>query len=300
MIDDVNLYKLLLKAKKHNILVCVHAENGEIIHYLSSKYLKEGKKTPVYHALSRPAELEGEAASKVIKFSKLTGTAVYFVHVSSKNAVSEIKKAKKKGLKVFAETCPQYLFLNSKKYEEEDFEGAKYVMSPPLREQEHCESLKKVLKKEIIDVIATDHCPFNFHKEKQAGLNDFSRIPNGIPGIETRMPIMYNEMVVNMGMDLTEFVKLNCSNPAKLFGMKSKGDIKPGKDADIVIWNPDKIWKIKANQLHQNVDYTPYENQVINGKPVTVILRGKIIIENEHLKVGSGGGKYVHRQPSEI
>ena len=295
MIDDASLFNLLEQAKKHRIFVCIHAENGEIIDFLTKKFLMEGKKEPVYHAFSRPPELEGESASKVIKFAQLTKTPVYFVHLSSKDALKEIKKAKKEGQKVFAETCPQYMVLAQNKYFDKNFEGAKYVMSPPLRKARHCSYIKKSLITGIIDTIATDHCPFNFNKEKQKGINDFTKIPNGIPGIETRMPVMYNEMIVKMGMDLSKFVRLNCTNPANLFGMTQKGDIKIGKDADIVIWNPDLIWKIKNQNLHQNVDYTPFEDYVVTGKPITVISRGEIIVKNGELKAEPGRGVYINR-----
>ncbi len=300
MLNDADIYKLLAKAREHKILVNVHAENGEIIDYLTKKFLKEGKKEPVYHAYSRPSELEDEAVSRIIKLSRLTGTPVYFAHLSSKGGIKEIKRAKKGGQKVFAETCPQYAIFSEHKYFTGEFEGAKFVMSPPLRKYKHCSYIKKAIREEIIDVIATDHCPFNFNKEKRRGLKDFTKIPNGMPGIETRMPVMFNEMVVKNGMDLSKFVKLNCTNPAKMFGMQNKGDIKEGKDADIAIWNPDLIWKITQETLHENVDYTPYEDYVATGKPVIVISRGEIIVENNELKAESGRGNYISRKISDL
>ena len=298
MLNDTDIYKLLVKAREHKILVCVHAENGEIIDYLTKKFLKDEKKEPVYHAYSRPPELEDEAVSRIIKLSRLSGTPVYFVHLSSKGGIKEIKRAKKNRQRVFAETCPQYAIFSEHKYFSGEFEGAKFVMSPPLRKYKHCSYIKKSIKEGFIDVIATDHCPFNFNKEKQRGIRDFTKIPNGMPGIEARMPVMFNEMVVKMGIDLSKFVELNCTNPAKIFGMKSKGDIKEGKDADIAIWNPDLIWKITKETLHENVDYTPYEDYVVTGKPITVISRGKIIMENCKLKAVSRRGKFISREIS--
>lgn len=296
MLDDISLLTLLEEAANHKIMVCVHAENGEIIDFLTKKYLREGKTSPVYHALSRPPELEAEAVYRVISLAGIAKAPVYFVHLSTKNSIKAIRTAKKAGQQVFAETCPQYLLLNQGKYNIDSFEGAKYVMSPPLRKEKHLSFLKKSLKRGDIDVLATDHCPFNFNREKQMGLDDFTRIPNGIPGIETRMPLMYDEMVVKMGMNVCKFVELTCTKPAKLFGLKHKGDIKPGKDADIAIWNPDLIWKVKNSELHENVDYTPYEGFVITGKPVTILSRGEVIIENQELKAYPGRGEFIRRE----
>ena len=177
----------------------------------------------------------------------------------------------------------------------ENFEGAKYVMSPPLRTFEHCSYLKKAVKTGIIDVIATDHCPFNFEGQKKMGIDDFTKIPNGAPGIEVRMAVMFNEMVVKQKMPLEKFVQLNCANPAKIFELENKGDITPGKDADIVIWNPAANWTIRHGDLHENVDYTPYEGMQVTGKPVSVISRGNIIVENGEFKAESAAGKFIHR-----
>ena len=300
MMDDASLYNLLEEAQKHKILVCVHAENGEIIDFMTKRFLKEKKTAPIYHAYSRPPELEGEAVSRVIKLADMTRTPVYFVHLSTKNGIQEIKKAKKDKQQVFAETCPQYMLLSENKYFEKNFAGAKFIMSPPLRRFKHCDYIKKSLAKGDIDVIATDHCSFNFNKQKQRGMRDFTLIPNGIPGIETRMILMYNEMVVKMGMSASKFVEINCTRPAKMFGLKQKGDIKPGKDADIAIWNPDLIWKIKKTKLHERVDYTPFEDITITGKPITVLSRGEIIVENNELKANAGRGQYIMRETSSL
>lgn len=300
MMNDAGLYNLLEAAKKHKILVCVHAENGEVIDYLTKKHLSEGKASPIYHANSRPPELEGEAVARVIRLSEMTKTPVYFVHLSTKDAIREIKSSQKGKRKLLAETCPQYLLLSENKYFEKNFEGAKYVMSPPLRKLKHIDYLRKSLLNGDIDAIATDHCPFNFENQKTKGINNFTKIPNGIPGIETRMALMYDLMVVKLGMDASKFVEVCCTRPAKIFGLKDKGDIKPGKDADIAIWNPDLIWKIKNKNLHENVDYTPYENFVVTGKPITVLSRGQVIIENNELKAMPGRGQYIKREVSGV
>jgi len=294
MADDASLYLLMSEAKKHGILVSIHAENGEIIDILTKQYLEQGKIDPIYHAYSRPAILEGESVSRVLKLAKLVNIPVYFVHISTKDAVEEIKNARFNGQKVYIETCPQYLSLTEDKYLEPNFEGAKYVMSPPLREKSHKDYLLNALNEDI-DVIATDHCPFNFKKEKQFGKNNFAKIPNGAPGIETRMPFMYTEMVVKKGLPLTKFVELNCTKPTEIFGIKNKGDIQIGMDADIAIWNPNLEWTIKCADLFQNVDYTPFEGYKVKGKPVIVMVRGNIIIADGQFKEISGSGQFIQR-----
>ena len=298
MLDDGSLFKLLQETSKNKILVCIHAENGEVIDVLTKQYLEEGKTDPIYHALSRPAILEGEAVTRVLKLAKLAEAPVYFVHLSTKDALKEIKKAQKNHQKVFAETCPQYFLLPQNKYLEPDFNGAKYVMSPPLREPEHLEAVFKAIKRNRIDVLATDHCPFNFYKEKQLGRQDFTKIPNGIPGIETRMPLLFSEMVVKNNISINKFVEITCTKPAQIFGMRTKGDLKPGMDADIAIWDKDFKWTISSKDLHQNVDYTPFENYTVTGKPVSVLSRGTIIIENNELKAQPGDGQFLSREKS--
>ena len=298
MLDDAGLFNLLQSAARNKILVCVHAENGEVIDILTRQYLEKGNKEPFYHYLSRPPELEGESVRRVLNFSKLTGTPVYFVHLSTKDALQEIKKARKQEMTVFAETCPQYLLLSKYKYHSDDFSGAKYVMSPPLRDFSHMTALFKAIKKEKIDVISTDHCPFNYNKEKQLGKDDFTKIPNGIPGIETRMPLIFNEMVIKNSLSINKFVEITCTKPAQIFGMKDKGDIKTGMDADIAIWDKDEKWTISVENLHQNVDYIPFEGFSVTGKPVIVLSKGKIIIENDEFKGQRGDGKFIKREIS--
>lgn len=292
MIDDKSLFRLFQEAKKAGILVCIHAEDGESIGQLAKQLINEGKTEPVYHALSRPAVLEEEAVKKVLKTAKLTDSPVYFVHLSTRNALEIITKARKAGQTVYAETCPQYLFLTQDRYLEEGFNGAKYVMSPPLREKKHTKYLLKAVENNI-DVIASDHCSFNFNKEKMTGLDNFTKIPNGIPGVETRLPLLFSEMAVKKKISVNKFVEINCTKPAKIFGIQNKGDIKTGMDADISIWDPDLQWTIKSDNLHQNVDYTPFENYKITGKPVTVLLRGTTVIENSKLAEKSKTGKFL-------
>lgn len=295
MIDESSFLELVREAKKLDILTCVHAEEGEKIDKLTKELLTEAKAGPIYHAISRPPELEGESAEKILELAKQADCSVYFVHLSSRQALERIIEAQKAGLKVFTETCPQYLFLDIEKYNEEGFNGAKYVMSPPLREFDHCNYLISGIFKDNIDVIATDHCSFNYYKEKQLGSSDFTKIPNGIPGLETRLPVLFSELVVKKNLPLTKFIKLVSTNPARIFNLKGKGDIQQGYDADIIIWNPAYEWVIKANNLHHNVDYTPFEGFKAMGKAQTVILRGNILIENFCLKANKPEGKYLNR-----
>ncbi|MEI7475153.1 MAG: dihydropyrimidinase [bacterium] len=295
MLNDEELEKLFEAATQNNLLVCIHAENGEEIHNLVNKYINENKTAPIYHALSRPPELECEAVQKVLNTASLKGSDVYFVHLSTKSAIEEIQKYKNSEINAYAETCPQYLMYSQEKYEEENFGGAKYVMSPPLRESFNKDYLLQASLGNQIDVIATDHCPFNFKKEKQKGINDFSKIPNGVPGIETRLPLMFSKLVKENRMPLTQFVRLNFTNPAKIFKIKNKGDIKIGYDADICIWDADFKWTITKEKLHENVDYTIYEGEEITGKPIIVISKGEIIIENNSFKGNAGNGQYLFR-----
>lgn len=296
MIDDNNLHKLMAACKEHNILLCVHAEDGNNIEELTNKYLNQNKTEPIYHALSRPSELEGKAVNKVLNIAKQTTTNVYFVHLSTKYAIDEINSHKNFIFNIYTETCPQYLIYSQDMYLKNNFEGAKFVMSPPLREKEHKDYLINSIKSGDIDVVATDHCPFNFYKEKQCGRNDFTKIPNGIPGIEIRMPLMYTKLVNEKIININKFVQIFCTNPAKIFGLKNKGDIKVGLDADICIWNTNINKKITKSMLHENVDYSPYEDEKISAIPITTISRGEVIVENFNLTANAGRGKYIFRE----
>lgn len=279
MLNEADLHKVFKAAHQAGLLVCIHAESGEEIELNTNELLSEGKTEPYCHAVSRPAELEGTAVASVIKIAEGMGIPIYFVHVSTADAMINIIEGRNAGNTIYAETCPQYLYLSENLYKEPNFEGAKYVMSPPLRSSEHLETLRASIEANYIDVVATDHCPFNFNKEKQIGLGNFSKIPNGIPGIELRMMLMFSLFKKN-GWKLTDFVKINCTNPAKIFGLNNKGDIKTGYDADIVIWNPSVSQQISKKMLHENVDYTPFEGYEISGMPETVLLRGNIVIKD--------------------
>ncbi len=295
MLDDNNFVKALKESNKHGMLACVHAENGTQIDVLTNLYTKTKQTGLEFFPVSRPSKMEYESVVKVLIVSGALKTPVYFTNLSTKSAVEEVVKAQKNAkAKYFIETCPHYLLLDESNYDEE-FESAKYFTCPPLRNKTELEYLKNNLIKNI-DVIVSNHCAYNMSTEKKLGINNFTKVPPGIPGIETRLPLMFNEMVINQALPLCEFVRLNCTNPAEIFGIKNKGDIKEGYDADICIWDPDLKWEIKQEELHQDVDYTPYEGMQIKGKPETVILRGNLIIENQQLKSVSGFGNFIKRE----
>lgn len=294
--DDV-LLKALIMAKENGGLICVHAENYYIIDYLVKKFLKEGKIEPKYHALSRPTVAEAEAVSRAIKIASLADAPLYIVHLSCKESLIELARARAQGLPVMAETCPQYLLLCEERYEEPDFMGAKYVMSPPLRSKDNLEPLWDGLARGDIQVVSTDHCPFFLKGQKELGRESFNKIPNGAPGIEARMALLYTNGVGAGKLSLQRFVEVTATNPAKIFGLyPSKGTIAVGSDADMVLFDPNVKKRIEKSELHENVDYTPYEGFEVTGYPVMTILRGKVIVEKNHFVGQKGAGKFIRRQ----
>ena len=303
-VDDATMIKLLEETKRYGGLVQVHAENVYIIQHMNEVLEKEGKLTPYYHALSRPNIAEEEAIARAAKMVELTGSRIYIVHLSSKEGLFKVKEARDKGIDVFAETCPQYLLLNEDRYKEPDFQGAKYVMSPPLRTQESSDALWTGLKGGDLQVVSTDHCPFDFNGKKDMfGKDDYKKIPNGAPGIETLLMLMHTEGVVKGKISLERMVDVLSTGTARMFGLKDKGEIVVGKDADIVVFDPEQKFTITQSKLHMNVDYTPYEGMEMTGMPHSVYSRGKKVAEwrNDHVafvgKVGSG--RFVKREPFE-
>lgn len=278
-VNDEELLKILEKAKACGALVTVHCENYYVIKHRTEKLLSAGKTKPKYHPVSRPAACEAEAVNRVLKLAELADAPVYIVHNSCEESVRLIKAAQEKGREVYAETCPQYLFLTDKEYERPDFEGAKYVMSPPLRKAGDNEYLWKQLKAGVLDVVATDHCPFTF-AEKKLGEHDFSKIPNGGTGIEERMLLMLSEGIRH-GLTLNKIVEVTALNPARLFGLyPQKGTIAIGSDADLVIYDSKIERRICKEMLHENVDYTVYDGISIKGCPIMTFSRGEIIVKN--------------------
>ena len=303
-VDDATMIKLLEETKKYGGLVQVHAENVYIIQHMNEVLEREGKLAPYYHAVSRPNIAEEEAISRAAKMVELTNSRIYIVHLSSKEGLFKVKEARDHGIDVFAETCPQYLLLNEDRYKEADFNGAKYVMSPPLRTEESSEALWGGLKGGDLQVVATDHCPFDFHGKKDMfGKDDYKKIPNGAPGIETLLMLMHTEGVVKGRISLEKMVDVLSTGTARMFGLKDKGEILVGKDADIVIFDPEQKFTITQDKLHMNVDYTPYEGMEMTGMPYAVYSRGKRVAEwnGEQLAfVGEiGRGRFVKREPFE-
>ncbi len=296
MVDDETIYRVLRRSARLGGLVMVHAENGITIDFIVRETVAAGHTAPIYHAHTRPAILEGEAAERAITLATLTEAPLYVVHVSCAHSLYAVAAARVKGLPVWGETCPQYLFLDDSCYIAPGFEGAKYVCTPPMRSDSDKEALWIGLQRRELQVVSTDHAPFNYHGQKELGLHDFTMIPNGLPGVEHRVMLLYNG--VRMGkLGIQHFVDLVSTMPAKLFGLfPRKGTIAPGSDADLVIFDPEQKLTISAANQHQRVDYTPYEGMHIQGVPDTVLLRGKVIVRNGEYVGGKGGGQYLPRK----
>ena len=296
MLDDASIFRALLRTGRNGGTICMHAENGGVIDVLVKKALAEGKTAPKYHALTRPARAEGEATHRAIALAEMADVPIYIVHLSASEALDMVTEARDRGLPAFAETCPQYLFLSYDNYEEPGFEGAKYVMSPPLRPKETQERLWRGLAFNDLQAISTDHCPFCMKEQKTLGRNDFSKIPNGAPGIETRMSLVYDGGVRTGRISLNRFVELTSTSPAKIFGLfPRKGTIAPGSDADIVIFDPEKKTRLSQKTLHMKVDYNPYEGREVVGVSDTVISRGRVIVEGGRFVGRAGSGSFIKR-----
>ena len=295
-VDDSIIYKALEKSKNIGAIIGFHCENGDLVCELVDKNLKENHISPQYHATSRPPMLEAEATSRLMKIAELTKSKVCVVHLSCKESLDEVLKAKERGVDVVVETCPQYLLLNEDKYMLGGFEGAKYVMSPPLRNVKNNDILWKALAQNQIDTIGTDHCSFNYKKQKELGIDDFSKIPNGAPGVEHRVGLLYTYGVSTNKISINRMVELLSTNPAKIYGLyPQKGTIEVGSDADLVVLNPNKTKVIKAENQVQNVDYTPYENYRLNCEIERVYLRGKEVSRNGKIIDNFPTGKYLKR-----
>lgn len=295
--DDGVLYKTLQAAKREGALVMVHAENGDVIEYLVEQALAAGNTDPIYHALTRPPELEGEATGRAAYLTELTDSQLYVVHVTCAEAAWKIAEARKKGLRVYGETCPQYLVLDQTALAKPDFEGAKYVWSPPLREQWNQEVLWDALWSGTLQTIGSDQCSFDFKGQKDLGLADFSKIPNGGPTIEDRFSLLYSEGVQKGRISLNKFVDIISTSSAKLFGLfPQKGTIAVGSDADIVIFDPSVERTLSAETHHMNVDYNAFEGFEVKGEPVSVLSRGEFVIRDKRFVGRAGSGKYLHRK----
>ena len=302
-VDDATIFRALKRTGDNGGFICMHAENGGVIDELVKKALLDGKTAPKYHALTRPAEAEGEATSRAIALSEMAGVPIYIVHLSAAHALAKVKEARDRGLPAYAETCPQYLFLSYDNYEEPGFAGAKYVMSPPLRPKWHQDELWKGLAADDLQVVSTDHCPFcmkegyqGMPKQKELGIDDFSKIPNGAPGVETRLMLLYDGGVRQKRISLNRFVQLVSTAPAKLFGLfPRKGTVAVGSDADLVLFDPEAKQTLSYKTLHMRVDYNPYEGRVVTGVPKTVIARGEVVVEGGKFVGKAGRGRFLKR-----
>ena len=298
-LQDAEMKIIMKRLGYLGAMTTVHAEAHNEIQELRVRYIAEDKTEAIYHAKSRPVKSEVEAIERMIKISEAADDApLYVVHLSSGDGLDAIRKARKNGRNIYAETCPQYLFLDESNYEEEDDNGLKYVMSPPLRERENNERLWQGIADGSIQTVATDHCPFDFEFKKELGSSDFTKCPNGAPGVEARIALMYSEGVGKKRINLNRFVDIVSTAPAKLFGIyPQKGSISVGADADLVIIDPNKEVTIRHKNLHENVDYTPYEGMEVRGYPVMTISRGEIIVEDGRFTGQRGRGKFLKRKP---
>ena len=297
MIDDRQMVGLMNEVKKQGGMVTTHATNGDMIDYLVDKHKSEGKLSPLYHYISQPEITESEATGRFADMAYHTGVPAYIVHLTCEGALNHIRDAAKRNQKVYVETCIQYLVLDASLYDK-GFESAKWVMSPPLREKKDQETLWAGINQGMVQIVATDHCPFLW-KQKEMGLNDFSKIPNGHPAIEHRMELLFSEGVAKGRISLNKFVEVTSTNVAKIFGMyPQKGCIAVGSDADIVIFDPSEKHSITANNHHMNCDYSAYEGWELVGKCKTIILRGKIAVDDNKLLVEKGYGKFIKRNKS--
>jgi dihydropyrimidinase len=294
MVDDRQMVGLMSEVKKQGGMVTAHATNGDLIDYLVAKHRAEGKLSPLYHFLSQPEVTEAEASNRFAQLAGYTGCPAYIVHLTCEGALNAVRDAAKRNQNVMAETCIQYLILDASLYEN-DFEGAKWVMSPPLRLKKGQESLWNGINNGQLQVVATDHCPFMW-EQKLMGKDDFSKIPNGHPAIENRIELLYSEGVAKEKISLNKFVEVTSTNPAKIFGMfPRKGTIAIGSDADIVIFDPKAKHKLSVETHHMNVDYSGYEGWEVEGKVKTVLLRGKVVIDDNDCKVEKGYGQFIKR-----
>ena len=298
-VDDGTIYRAMRKAGEDGTVVCMHAENGIVIDEIVKQALAKGKTEPKYHAITRPTRMEAEGVHRAISIAEVAQVPIYIVHLSSSDALEQVMLARNRGVHAFAETCPQYLFLDDSYYDQEGFEGAKYVMTPALREKWNQDELWKGLKFGDLQSIATDHCPFCFKDQKMLGIDDFSKIPNGGPGVENRMSLVFNGGVNSGRISLNKFVELTSTAAAKTFGLfPKKGTIAVGSDADIVIFDPNRTETISVNNTcthHMNVDYNTYEGFEVTGFTETVLSRGKVIIDNCEYVGKKGDGHFLKR-----
>jgi dihydropyrimidinase len=297
MLDDASIFRAMNAAADSGGMICMHAENGGAIDVIVQRALAEGKRAPKYHALTRPTTAEAEATSRSIALAEMAGAPVYIVHLSCNEALEKVREARDRGLPTYAETCPQYLYLSLENMDAPGFEGAKYVFTPPLREKWHQEKLWQGLAKDDLQVVSTDHCPFCYKEQKELGKEDFTKIPNGGPGIEHRLSLVYSGGVHGKRFSPNRFVQLVSTAPAKLFGLyPRKGTVAIGSDADLVVFDPNEEQTISVKTHHMRVDYSMFEGIRVKGVPKIVLSRGRIIIEDGKFVGKPGMGEFLKRE----
>ena len=300
MVDDATIFRALLRTKENGGMICMHAENGGVIDTLVKRALKEGHTEPKWHALTRPMSAEAEATRRALALAEMADVPIYIVHLSAGDAMEEVRRARERGFPAFAETCPQYLFLSYEEYEKPGFEGAKYVMSPPLRPRGNEQRLWNGLATGALQAVSTDHCSFCMKGQKEIGRCDFSKIPNGAPGVENRLMLLY-QGVREGRITLNRFVELTSTSPAKIFGLyPKKGTIAVGSDADLVIWDADRKWTISAKTHRMKADYSAYEGREVTGIPDTVLVRGKVQVRDAKFVGSARHGAFIRREPRDV
>jgi dihydropyrimidinase len=296
MVDDDTLFRAMLTAAESGALIMVHAENGDSIDIIVKNAVADGKTEPIWHARTRPMETEAEATNRAVQLSRIAGSPLYVVHVSCLPAVEPIALAREKGWDAWGETCTQYLFVDESALDQPGFEGGKYIYTPPPRPREHQEHLWKAIKSDVLSVVSTDHCPFNWPEQKAINGQEFQKVPNGGPGIENRLHMLHHFGVREGRITLNRMVELTSTNVAKLFGLyPRKGTIAPGSDADIVVWDPEKKLTISASTHHSNVNYNLFEGTKVQGAPEVVMVRGQVIVEDDELVAQPGAGQFIKR-----
>jgi dihydropyrimidinase len=295
-VDDGQIFRAMQRAREIGALICMHAENGIAIDVLVQQAIARGETAPKYHALTRPQIAEAEGTHRALALAEMAGAPVYIVHLSASRALEKVVEARDRGLPAFAETCPQYLFTSFDDLAREGFEGAKFVCTPPLRPREMQEDLWRGLRMNDLQVVSTDHCPFCMKGQKELGRDSFAKIPNGMPGIETRMYLLWDGGVRAGRISMNRFVEITSTAPAKIFGLyPRKGSVAIGADADLIVWDPDKEHTLSQETLHMRVDYSPYEGRVVRGAPTHVLSRGKVVVENGSFQGRAGEGKFIKR-----
>jgi dihydropyrimidinase len=292
--DDGAIFRAMQQSAKNGGLIMMHAENGMAIDVVAAEDVAAGRTDPYYHGTSRSPVFEGEATNRVIRLAEVAEAPVYIVHLSAADALNELRQARNEGLPAYAETCPQYLFLTLDDLGN-GFEGAKFVCSPPLRPEGHAEELWKGLQTDDLQVVSTDHCPFDFHGQKDLGKGDFRKVPNGLPGVEDRVDLLHDGGVVSGKLTPNRWVEVIATAPARMFGMPQKGTISVGADADVVIYDPNHKRTISAKTHHMDVDYSCYEGREVQGKAETVLSRGRVIVDNDVFIGSAGDGRFLKR-----